>query len=506
MRTKLARFSWSRISLSGGVTISVKEILICMTEAWPQRLNKIFQPRKLVQASASACQRDAAKNKKPPSHLRGKQIAEWKADNDPDSIEAKLRPTGAASSTATFKVTAPPPPPPPAVPLPDTQPSPPPPPSPEDMDVDQEAEPTSSAAVTADPVKQEEKAEESELSDKAKKDERMEESELSDKEKEKTKADHSDSEVSSIGDDIPAEAEDQDSAEEADVAQRLAKHRSVNSGQEKVLCQDEKGETVTLTAGEAATAKPVSELSDEGNESEELIEDDPTVDPSAPRIWKGKQHPPEPVPQGSPPKTNYRPVRQRRQNKIPAKGKKKAYFECPDENITCIHCGSVTDLCCRKCGDTTCSNCRNTDIDVNCGCHNSRVCQVDGENRPICLRAEQEEALHLYSGISNAQAQEYAEATKVWRHLARKQMKNKPMPRYLTEARRSYTSKNSALREKEFWYHNCREDQSRKDRANILPSEVYRLDKTWKPDEVLASVSIFSVSSSLDHRNTREKA
>ena len=63
------------------------------------------------------------------------------------------------------------------------------------------------------------------------------------------------------------------------------------------------------------------------------------------------------------------------------------------------------------------------------------------------------------------------------------------MPRYLTEARRSYTSKNSALTEEEFWFHNCREDQSRKDRANILPSEVYRLDKTWKPDDVLASVS-----------------
>ena len=171
----------------------------------------------------------------------------------------------------------------------------------------------------------------------------MEESELSDK----GKTDQSDSEVSSLGDDIPAEAEDQDSAEEADVAQRLAKHRSVNSGQEKVLCQDEKGETVTLTAGEAATAKPVSELSDEESESEELIEDDPTVDPSAPRIWKGKRNPPEPVPQESSPRTNYRPVRQRRQNKIPTKGKIKAYFECPEENTSCIHCGYVTDMYCR---------------------------------------------------------------------------------------------------------------------------------------------------------------
>ena len=48
---------------------------------------------------------------------------------------------------------------------------------------------------------------------------------------------------------------------------------------------------------------------------------------------------------------------------------------------------------CRKCGDTTCSDCRNTDMNVNCGCHNSHICQMDGENRPICLRAEQEEAL-----------------------------------------------------------------------------------------------------------------
>ena len=162
------------------------------------KANRIFQPRKLVQASANACQRDDAKSKKPPSHLRGKQISEWKAQNDPDSLEAKLAPKGSASSTTTFTV----PPPPPAIPPPNTkQPTPPPPPSPEDMEVDQEAKPASSAAVTAE-----------------------------------------------SGDDIPAEAEDQDSAEEADVAQRLAKHRSVNSGQEKVLCQDEKGETVSPQA------------------------------------------------------------------------------------------------------------------------------------------------------------------------------------------------------------------------------------------------------------------
>ena len=221
----------------------------------------------------------------------------------------------------------------------------------------------------------------------------MEESEPSDKEKEKERADQSDSEATSIGDDIPVEAEDQDSAEEADVVQRLAKHRSVNSGQEKVLSQDEKGETVTLTAGEAATAKPVSELSDEENESEELIEDDPIVDSSAPRTWKGKRNPPEPVPQESSSKTNYRPVRQRRQNKIPTKGKIKAYFECPEENTSYIYCGYVTDIYCRKCGDTACSDCRNTDMNVNCGYHNSHICQMDGENRPICLRAAQEEAL-----------------------------------------------------------------------------------------------------------------
>ena len=91
------------------------------------------------------------------------------------------------------------------------------------------------------------------------------ESELSDKEEEKKdKAEESDSDLSSIGDDIPAEAEDQDTDEERDVAQRLVKHRSVNAGQEKVLSKDDKGETVALATGEAATAQPVSELSDEG--------------------------------------------------------------------------------------------------------------------------------------------------------------------------------------------------------------------------------------------------
>ena len=64
---------------------------------------------------------------------------------------------------------------------------------------------------------------------------------------------------------------------------------------------------------------------------------------------------------------------------------------------------------------------------------------------------------------------------------------------------------NSALTEEEFWFHNCREDQSRKDRANILPSEVYRLDKTWKPDDVLASVSkLLGIQLSGPQKNERQ--
>ena len=371
------------------------------------------------------------------------------------------------------------------------------------MDVDQEAVTASSAAVTADSSKTEEKVEESEISDKEKADDKMEESEISDKEKDKKKAEDSDSEVSSIGDDIPAEAEDQDSAEEADVAQRLVKHRSVNAGQEKVLCQDEKGKTVTLTAGEAATAKPVPEISDEDAESEELIEDDPTMDPTTGRVWKGKQLPPEPA---SPPReTKYRPAKQRKQNKIPAKGRPKAYHECPEVGTLCTFCDNVTDIYCRKCGDVTCSACRNIDLEVHCGCHASHVCQVDADSQPICLRAEQEEALQWYSGITTNEEKEYAKAILAWRKWARKEIKNKPTPRYLTEVRRSYTSKDSALTEEEFWYHNCREDQSRKDRANVLPSEVYRLDKTWKPDDVLASVSnLLGIQLSGPQKHARE--
>ena len=69
-----------------------------------------FKVRKLVQASASACAREANNDKKPPSHLRGKQIAEWNSLHDPDSIEAQLAATGKASSTTTYTVNAPPPP------------------------------------------------------------------------------------------------------------------------------------------------------------------------------------------------------------------------------------------------------------------------------------------------------------------------------------------------------------------------------------------------------------
>ena len=83
----------------------------------------------------------------------------------------------------------------------------------------------------------------------------------------------------------------------------------------------------------------------------------------------------------------------------------------------------------------------------------------------------------------------YSDAITAWRAYALKEVKCTKKPRYLTEKRRSYTSKDSVLREEEFWSHNNRLDESRKDRPNILPAEVYRLDKTWKPDDVIASVS-----------------
>ena len=152
--------------------------------------------------------------------------------------------------------------------------------------------------------------------------------------------------LSSVGDDIPAEAEDQDTDEEREVAQRLVKHRSVNAGQEKVLCKDDKGETVTLTTGEAATAQPVSELSDEGVESEELIEDDPEVEPGAGRVWKGRNDSPEPAsPQASSKGTKHRPTKRRRRNKMPPKGRPRAYKEYAEAGATCPHCSEITDMC-----------------------------------------------------------------------------------------------------------------------------------------------------------------
>ena len=205
------------------------------------------------------------------------------------------------------------------------------------MEVDQEDKQASSAAVTADTSKKGKK-----------------ESEVSDEQMDKKKTDDSDSEVSSIGDDIPAEAEDQDSDEEQEAAQRLAKHRSVDAGQENVLCKHEKGETYTLNAGEAATAQQVSEVSDEGMESEEL-ESDPEVNPTPGRVWKGRNYMAEP---GSPPaaseQAKYRPIKKRRQNKMPPTRKQRAYRECPEPGHPCPNCSGITDMYCRKCGDTTC--------------------------------------------------------------------------------------------------------------------------------------------------------
>ena len=107
----------------------------------------IFKVRKLVDASASACAREANKDKKPPSHLHGKQIAEWKALHDPDSLEAQLAGNSGASCTTTYTVNAPPPPPSHPPPNKDRQFPPPPSPEPTPMEVDQEAQPASSAAL-----------------------------------------------------------------------------------------------------------------------------------------------------------------------------------------------------------------------------------------------------------------------------------------------------------------------------------------------------------------------
>ena len=149
--------------------------------------------------------------------------AEWKALHDPDSLEAQLAGTSGTSCTTTYTVDAPPPP--PSHPPPDGDRQFPPPPSPEPipMEVDQ-AQPASSAALPAETPKEEK---ESELSDK--------------EEEEKDKKDDDNSDLSSLGDDIPPEPEDQDTDEERDVANRLIKHKSVNAGEEKVLVKDDEG-------------------------------------------------------------------------------------------------------------------------------------------------------------------------------------------------------------------------------------------------------------------------
>ena len=70
-------------------------------------------------------------------------------------------------------------------------------------------------------------------------------------------------------------------------------------------------------------------------ESEELIEDDPEIEPNSGRVWKGKNDPPEPAsPPASSKETKYRPTKQRK-NKMPPKGKPKAYWECPEPGATC---------------------------------------------------------------------------------------------------------------------------------------------------------------------------
>ena len=174
---------------------------------------------------------------------------------------------------------------------------------------------------------------------------------------------------------------------------------------------------------------------------------------------------------------------------MPPKGKPKAYWECPEPGTTCPYCSEITDLYCRKCGDTTCSDCRTTNPDTWCICHKSHICSVDKDSRPICLRPEQEEVLHYYGGLSDEEVKAYADAITTWRAYTLKEIRHMKKPRYLTERRRSYTSKNSVLTEEEFWSHNDRLEETRKDKPNILPAEVYRLDKTWKPNDVIASVS-----------------
>ena len=88
---------------------------------------------------------------------------------------------------------------------------------------------------------------------------------------------------------------------------------------------------------------------------------------------------------------------------------------------------------------------------------------------------------------------------------ALKNIRHHKKPRYLTETRRSYTSQESVLTEEEFWSHNDRTDKTRKDRPNILPADVYRLCKRWKPDNVVTSVSTnLGIQLSGPQKNQRE--
>ena len=97
-------------------------------------------------------------------------------------------------------------------------------------------------------------------------------------------------------------------------------------------------------------------------ENEEFIEDDPEVEPATRRIWKDRNDPLEPgSSQASSKETKYRPIKQRKQNKMPFKGKPKAYKEYPELGTTCPYYSEITDIYCRKSIDITCSDYRTTD-------------------------------------------------------------------------------------------------------------------------------------------------
>ena len=110
-----------------------------------------------------------------------------------------------------------------------------------------------------------------------------------------------------------------------------------------------------------------------------------------------------------------------------------------------------------------------------------------------------------YNGLKDAEVRGYAGAIISWRKYALKTIKRTKKPRYLTETSRSYTSQDSVLTEEEFWAYNDRTDETRRDRSNILPAEVYRLCKKWKPDDVILSVSsILGIQLSGPQKNQRE--